>query len=229
MEEGRDGRMEELVLSGYTPQEYRTGRQGVCVQIGLHLTAEFLYLAHGNWRELMGEQVEMKRLPMSMVEGFQSWRYYGVDSDVASIGKMLEKYGNVSNSNWVHAAVGMHSDQLMKLSSHIAGGHFLGFACSLQRLFGMLNLRQVDVLNIDVEGYEIQIFEDYDWVIKPRYISVEVHGDHVNPSIANRSLLLRHIDILHNIFSREGYKQLNKGYTNPNTTGYCTCELQYLL
>ena len=222
--------MDDLVLSGYKQtHQHQAGKQGVCVQIGLHSTAEYLYLAKPNWLTIMKEQVELKRLPTSLTDGIQSWRYYGVDCDVGSIVKMMEKYGNVTSASWVQAAVGLPTDQLMKLRSYFVRGHFLGFACSLQRLFRMLNLQQVDVLNIDVEGYEIQIFENYDWVIKPRYVSVEVHGCHVNPSVANSSLLSRHIDIIHNIFTSKGYRRVNKEWTNPNSTGYCTCELQYQL
>lgn len=221
--------MEELVLSGYVQsREYDTGRQGVCVQIGLHNVAEYLYLVRPNWKEVMGEQVELIQIPDSVADRFTSWRYYGVDYDVGSIQKMLERYGDVASAHWVAAAVGVASDRMMRRPCYFTRGHFLGFACSLQRLFSLLNLSHVDVLVIDVEGDEIGIFENYDWMVKPSVISVEVHGDHANTSVTNSLLLNRHINIVDKILTGEGYKQVNKVWTNYNTTGYCTCELQYL-
>ena len=128
--------MEELVLSGYAQRnEYQNGAQGVCVQIGLHDVAEYLYLAKPNWRESLAVQDSLKQIPDSVADRFASWRYYGVDCDVGSIVKMLDKYGNSARTHWVHAAVGMIPDQLLKLQSYILGGHFIGFGCSLQSLF----------------------------------------------------------------------------------------------
>lgn len=220
--------MEDLVLSGYVEKrEYDTGRQGVCVQIGLHNVAEYLYLARPNWKEVMGELEVLKQIPAVVADRWTSWRYYGVDSDVGSIQKMLEIYGSVSTACWVHASVGVASDQLMWLPSYFAQGRFIGFACSLQRLFALLNLSQVDVLAIDVEGDEIGIFENYDWGVKPSFISVEVHGDHGRTSVRNAVLLNRHINIVDKILTGNGYQQVNKVWTNFNTTGYCTCEVQY--
>ena len=222
--------MEDLVLSGYVEhREYGTGRQGVCVQLGLHNVAEYLYLVRPNWKEVMGEQDELKRIPGSVADRFSSWRYYGVDCDVVSIQKMLERYGDVASAHWVGAAVGVESDCLMRLRSYFTRGHFLGFACSLQRLFSLLSLSHVDVLSIDVEGAEIGIFENYDWVVKPSFICVEVHGDHSYTSKADPVLLDRHVAWVDAKLTSKGYRLLKKEYTNYNTTGYCTCELQYLL
>jgi len=222
-------------MSGYAPSSHphqyqnQSGKQGVCVQIGLHDVAEFLYLAKPNWRENLADQESLKQIPASVAGRFRSWRYYGVDSDVGSIVKMIEKYGNGANTHWVQAAVGMIPAQLLKLRSYFAGGHFIGFGCSLQRLFSLLNLRHVDVLVMDVEGSEIRIFETYNWVIKPAFISIEVHGNHRNTSSTNPAMLNQHIHVLDSILTRQGYKQMKKEYTNLNTTGYATCELQYLL
>ena len=229
-----EGCMEDIVLSGYSEKVERGGRpygrQGVCVQIGLHDMAEYLYLAKPNWREKHSEQEGLKQLPAAIADRWTSWRYYGVDWDVGSIVKMLEKYGHIPSVSWIHAAVvGNQSDKLMKLPSYFIGGHFIGFGCSLQRLFCLLYLTEVDVLVMDVEGSEISIFQNYDWVIKPSYISVEVHGDHDNPSITDAAALYHHEAIVDSILSEQGYSLLNKEYTNLNTTGYCTCELQYQL
>lgn len=222
--------MEDLVLSGYVQsREYDTGRQGVCVQLGLHNVAEYLYLVKPNWKSDMASLEILKQIPDFIANKFTNWRYYGVDCDVGSIVKMLEKYGNLSSASWVHAAVGMPADQLMRLPSYFAGGHFIGFGCSLQRLFRLLKLSQVDVLVIDVEGSEISIFENYDWHIKPSYISVEVHGDHNHTSKADPVLLDRHLTWMHGKLTSKGYRLLKKEYTNYNTTGYCTCELQYVM
>lgn len=223
--------MNNIVLSADTTptHQYRTGKRGVCVQIGLHQTAEFLYLTQPDWKAVMSRQVKLKQIPKSITDPIQSWQYYGVDSDVGSIYKMIQKYGNPSGAHWVHASVGTPTDRLIGLQSYLVSGRFIGFACSLQRLFQLLNLTQVDVLNIDVEGAELAIFQHYDWVITPSFISVEVHGDHNNPSVANPALLSQHIDVVHNILSNRGYRLLNKEMTNPNITGLCTCELQYQL
>lgn len=226
--------MEDLVLRGYVQQRgfesIDGGGRGVCVQLGLHNVAEYLYLVRPDWREVMADQDALKKIPEVVSDRFSSWRYYGVDCDVGSIQKMLERYGNVSCAEWVHAAVGMHEDSLVSLRGYFARcAHFLGFGCSLQRLFEMLRLAQVDVLVMDVEGGEISILENYDWVLKPGFISVEVHGDHSHTSMANSVLLNRHIQVVDDILVRQGYKQVNKEMTNYTTGGYCTCELQYQL
>ena len=222
--------MEDIVLSGHRQTyQHQTGKQGICVQIGLHDVAEYLYLAKPNWKEVIGKQKELKQIPGSVADRFTCWRYYGVDADVGSIVKMLEKYGDVPSASWVQAAVGLSSIQLMKLRSYFVRGHFVGFACSLHHLFRLLKLTQVDALVVDIEGGELRMFENYDWHIKPAYISVEVHGDHNRTSTTNPAMLNKHIDIIHRILTGKGYKQVNKAWTNFNTTGYCTCELQYQL
>lgn len=222
--------MDDLVLNGYRQtHQHKIGKQGVCVQIGLHDIAEFLYLAKPNWQSDMASQEKLNQIPVDLADKFTSWRYYGVDCDVGSIVKMMEKYGDVPFASWVQAAVGLQPDQLMKLRSYFVSGHFIGFACSLQRLFRLLNLSQVDVLVVDIEGGEIRMFENYDWHIRPGYISVEVHGDHSNTSYTNPAMLNKHIDVIDRILTGKGYKQINKAWTNFNTTGYCTCELQYQL
>ncbi len=220
--------MNNLVLNGHTEHyKHHNGKHGVCVQIGLHDTAEFLYLTKPNWKSDIVSQDILKQIPNDIADKYTTWRYYGIDSDVGSIAKMLQKYGNPPSTHWVHAAVGMPSDMYMKLRSYLPNGYFYGFGCSLQRLFRMLNITQVDVLVIDIEGGEIRLFDDYDWHIFPSYISVEVHGDHANTSVPNPTLLNKHIAYVDNILKTKGYKQINRTLTNCNTLGYATCELQY--
>lgn len=209
--------------------QYQAGKQGVCVQIGLFDIAELLYLAQPNWKANIEKQTEINQIPVSVADRFSSWRYLGVDCDGGSIVKMLEKYGNSHGVQWVHAAVGKYPDQMTKLLSHFGKGYFYGYGCSLQRLFQLLGLSQVDVLKVDIEGHEIGMFACYDWKIRPAYISVEVHGDHNHTSKANPVMLMQHIDIVHRTLAGQGYKQIGNIKTNPNSTGYCTCELQYLL
>ena len=77
--------MEDIVLSGHRQTyQHQTGKQGICVQIGLHDVAEYLYLAKPNWKEVIGKQKELKQIPGSVADRFTCWRYYGVDADVGS-------------------------------------------------------------------------------------------------------------------------------------------------
>ena len=62
---------------------------------------------------------------------------------------------------------------------------------TLQDYFKLYNISKVDFLKVDTEGHEIDIFEVYDWCIKPNFMKVE--HIHVNDLI------------LKTIFEDQGY------------------------
>ena len=48
----------------------------------------------------------------------------------------------------------------------------------LNTLFEHFGLESVDILMMDIEGTEFEVFEKYDWKIKPRQIYIEAHELH---------------------------------------------------
>ena len=130
------------------------------LQIGLYETAEGLYLAHPN-KELKEEN---PRESIYVPEGWESdeWRYIGVDASSDSIEFVKQKYGEGKDWEWVLAGVGdeVYSD---------------GFTCSLKDLLSRLGITGLDILAMDVEGHEFDIFRTYDFSIRPKCVFVEYH------------------------------------------------------
>ena len=204
-------------------------KKGVCVQIGIKATAEFAYLADRDWREK--SVPELKQIPNTVADGITDWQYYGVDADVNSIASMLQKYRS-PQMQWVNAYIGTEIGKLSDVTSLMPGtpmSIFKGATTTLKNLFSDLGLAAVDVLAIDIEGSELEVLSAYDWSLKPRYITVEAHGDPRVPNCANPNLLNANTETLITLLESQGYTLQSKTDTNWNKTGYCTRELAFLL
>lgn len=149
---------------------------GVCVQIGLFLTAEYAYLADETWRGRMKYQPRLLQLPKQIYEKMDTWSYFGVDecpTSTAHLGVL-----HWGDCRWVTASIGVghHISQVNTRFTPENNGKVYAVQIPLHALFKELGLSVVDVLAMDVEGMELMIFEHFDWKIKPRYITVEVHS-----------------------------------------------------
>ena len=152
-----------------------------CVQIGLNMTAEYLYLVDNSLTT-----PEICSLLQSFQEG--EWTYYGVDANPASIVFVANKYVHLNRSHLVcckiAADTGLEAAALfwgkhiwaenMSIKNLEKQSFFVG-TFSLGNFLSALELKYVDLLAIDVEGEEFTIFENYDWNVKPERLRVEVH------------------------------------------------------
>ena len=152
-----------------------------CVQIGLHKTAEYLYLYD---RSL--EIPERCDVPSSFLEA--DYRYIGVDSDPFSIARMSDTYADSDRHQWVCAKIGkqwgIESTQACwgeprhllpdpnKLREVLVGTY------SLYDFFLLLKIQDIDLLAMDIEGAEVDCFKTYNWSIKPSLLRVEFHPSH---------------------------------------------------
>ena len=152
---------------------------GVCLQIGLNETAEYLRLVDPSYTESEGDV--SREIPPHI--SFNSWKYYGVDCDPCSICKMLEDHGGKDNVEWVVAAINKGVvPHLFSAESWFIGDKedhppFYVMSMSFDFLIYSLGLDKIDVLAIDIEGMELPLFRSYSWCIKPQFIAVESHDD----------------------------------------------------
>ena len=187
---------------------------GVCVQIGLHKTTEYLYLVN----PIFQESKQPPAVPEPLKK-FDKWIYYGIDVDPCSICEMLNRYPKHPDIHWIAAGISA-STKVLKYNSWYIGesrNHppFHAAALTFDSLIDGLQLQKIDVLAIDIEGTELELFENYSWRIKPQFIAVESHKE-------------QH-DTLISMICSKGYKNIvNKG-TNYRDGKYYTRELQFTL
>lgn len=153
-------------------------RIGTCLQIGLQQSTEYLYLTDTNWREQLESIDPILRIPESVCEDIETWRYIGVDQDPNSIAHLCQMHG--AKGRWITAQVGSESGALIEINSHLWGDDkFQGLhatVLSLEHIINGFGLNPLDVLAMDIEGMEFGVLRDYSWIVKPRFITVEIHS-----------------------------------------------------
>ena len=125
---------------------------GICIQIGLDFTAEMNYLTLSDWKKQIVKQVTDKRIPKSVYKNIKNWRFIGVDENPDSVAKIKDQY---PNQEFICKSIKTGAD--------------------LEHLFGNLNIEEVDVLVMDLEGDEFTVLSSYDGKIVPKFLSVECH------------------------------------------------------
>lgn len=62
-------------------------RTRICIQIGLGRSAEYIYLAHPQWRKRLSKQKPLKQIPDALCDPNDNrhWHYYGIDAALTSI------------------------------------------------------------------------------------------------------------------------------------------------
>jgi len=170
----------------------------VCVQIGLCESLEGMYLVYpsdnfvNNTKYRYANNMEVVRSLLDDLKG-DDWYYWGVDSDIASVFYLVQEYGGYLRNERCHlllASVGgetkisqgdlfwsmpTHSGRFKYLNPPFYNGSVLRPELSLKDLFFYLGLPSVDLLILDCEGSEYEIFENYDFSVKPKCIVVECH------------------------------------------------------
>ena len=154
-----------------------------CLQIGLQRTAEYAYLAEEGW---LGADVEddLKTLPDFLKADPSPFRYIGVDRDFYSLQQLSKEYPEVRYNDivartWCHAYI--RGDKTPSTRVHYSSLYQTepSWICvptiTFSHLLASLRLKEIDVLAMDIEGFEYEIFRDYDWQLKPKFIAVEAH------------------------------------------------------
>ena len=150
---------------------------GICVQIGLLRTAEYLYLVDPKYSVASEQPVD---IPKTLE--FDTWQYYGIDADPCSIAKMVAEYHECSpNANWILAFI--NEGRPVSLKHHNTfwvpyeqrQNNCYVPSMSLDFLIKALELPKIDVLAVDIEGMESPMLKSYSWHVKPAFIAVETH------------------------------------------------------
>ena len=158
--------------------------RGVCVQVGIGFSAEYSFLADPNWHEVIEKMDNKYHFPIeiSSFVSDQPWLYYGIDCDPHSIIHAAEKYPDVENwlvTNIVAESKGIKRVQeSWSLEAELSPTMItpIMIPCmTLADALKKLEIKFIDILAMDVEGDEAPILESYDFQIKPRFITVEIH------------------------------------------------------
>lgn len=186
---------------------------GICLQMGLFRTAEYLYLTGTEKSEID----DLKGIP-DFLE-YTNWKYYGIDCDPCSIAYMLQKYHTNKFAEWVLASINQGVSPSMKyVPTWYIGdadeAYYYVPTISFDTLIDSLGLEKIDILAVDIEGVELGMFKNYSWRLKPAYIAVESHNE-------------QHIEIL-DVIEKQGYKNTLNVETNFYDGCYHTRELQFV-
>ena len=185
-------------------------KKGVCLQIGLHRSAEFMLMTQPDWQNNVSHH--LKKEPLMNMDSF---RFYGVDSDVASINHMLLEYGNPENVEWILANIKSNCSEftfqtcyrwavLNSEETHLLP--FQSLVCSFDSLLNGLKLDQLDVLIVDIEDNGENIFAGYSWRLKPWYIQYEVHNHHTTTRRDQMPFVFNGDEWLINYLASYGYR-----------------------
>ena len=181
---------------------------GICIQIGLLSTIEMAYLTESDWKKKGEEQPQLNQIP---VFDYDQWSLYAVDCDPVSISVIQQQY-NKPNLFLVCAYVSTPDIIIKDNKTNI-----LVPSISLSELINRLELPRVDILKMDIEGSELEVLTNYDFIVKPHYISVESH------EVFNKGCT----KLLKTSLENQGYEIINTAYTNMAKTIEIQAQLPY--
>lgn len=183
-----------------------------CLQIGIHAYAEYAYLV--GYPDVARDRLIWK--PSDLPED-ATWDYYGVDGDPICILDWCDK--KIPNSHWINVFLWNGTgiiraneikDALPTSQNRFDPNFFVG-SITLSQLIRSLDIDDLEILAMDIEGCEMEVFHEYDWSLRPRYLIVETHSDDIKISLAN-------------LFISHGYIEVDQILTNSGMT----TELIYL-
>ena len=155
---------------------------GSAVQIGIDQHAELQYLVEPEWRS-RNPRGKFFGMP-SELESIHTWKLYAVDCLASSIDN-TQRRNNLKGIEWICASIGSEKNRIMRPPQYNIDSPMFwsqkpasSAQITLSELFEGLGLKKVDVLMLDIEGYEFEVFKEYDWRIKPKYIILEIHTSH---------------------------------------------------
>lgn len=176
---------------------------GRVVQIGLHKTAEYSYLTQSNWKEIHDKQAPLKQIPSECLYNIDQWRYLGIDKEKDSILHCMETYTHPTYRNWL--------------------SYFVDSPATFMEIMDGLGIKKVDVLAMDIEGYEKSIFVE-GWhkhiLIPIDFIALEFHYQFGEVFIPEQDFSQRFVDA--------GYRRNLRVPTNIGGGAGWTIELQWI-
>ena len=155
----------------------QTHSKGICLQIGLMTGTELEYLAEPNWEHEIKPHFQV---PQDIINLYPEWEYYGVDADPCSIAFLLQNKPTHPNIHYIQACLGA-TREIVSFPSWLSVENveieppktFLTPTISLNSLIHLLPVNTIDVLWLDIEGYELSVLSSYNWEVRPKYLSVE--------------------------------------------------------
>lgn len=210
---------------------------GNVVQIGICGAAEYAYLSESNWRDVMDNIIPEKRIPQELF-GHERFEFHGVDCDVASIAFMSKLHPHcywypyfVTSSEEKASQKYTYASDLYGLAHPEIPADVRKWArdnlsinvciekITLSELFAdKIEVSHIDVLAMDIEGYEVETFCNYDWKIKPTFIAVEFHYLWIDITQQD----------FEDLFYRNGYKKVLEERSNVADGIHQTVELQFI-
>ena len=173
----------------------------ICMQIGLHATAEMVYLTESDWRAQIAEQPLVNQVPD--IFDYPKWIYFGIDCDPGSVILQEAKY-RYEDAYWMCAKIAPESN----FTHSFVRNHLLVPSLSFSSLLKLLDLDRIDVLKMDIEGCELEIFESYDFKIRPRFLSIETHDIYRENCLSTLKAVL----------AKHSYTIINQMDTNKGAT-----------
>lgn len=177
-----------------------------CVQIGLNRSAEYMYLANNTLsaEDVLGPMENP--VPPLLPEGItvEPYKYWGVDSDPDSIAFLASNFPPHPCVHFACCHLIPRGAKLVESCVNFGGYYGVGQkiysgGCSLSLLFRGLAehhlefTEDIEFLAMDIEGAEYDVFESYDWILKPRVIRIEGHlaGTVGSPERLERAIVPR--------------------------------------
>lgn len=197
---------------------------GVCIQIGIGFTPEYIYLVEPNWKRKVDFMHPIWQIPQQLIKEIDNWVYYGIDSDPYSLAFAMRAHQNKKDVTWVNAYISDSDKPLAEPLSEL-GVTFHAPVTTFDAVLDHLKLTQIDLLAIDIEGDEINLFESYSWRYLPKYIAVEVHG---NPPIGPKGVSNNVAKIASTLSGKHGYRCLRKIPTNIRNNKAHTIDMQLI-
>lgn len=175
---------------------------GTIVQIGLGHSAEYAYLSQPNWQDAYHHQDPLKRPPPKCLQTIEKWQYFGIDANIGSVDICSRDYGSIYRQ-W---AVGFIRDPE-----------------ALAAFIKNKELKKIDVLAVDIEGSEKDLFcpgFEKRIPIPIDFIAVEYHPQF--------GMTFRTEQEMIKTFLNAGYHRYHREPTNLRSGGGWTIELQWI-
>ncbi len=160
-----------------------------CIQAGLHNTAEY-----ADWIFDINPEYVFNMSPFKQSKVYveqvsdlipqDDWFFLGIDIDPSSIHRVRRNYG-CTDRNRQFLSVGLAGNRHIGMANIFGDVHYdlLGQQPSpcvtlddvIDYLKFTRKIVEVDILALDIEGFEYSVLKNYSWQIKPKYLHIEDH------------------------------------------------------
>lgn len=161
------------------------------VEVGVGASDTLLSLAAGGWRGYCVEPIprlaaalrkEAKGLPVEVIEMAISDHDGTVGMAVSTGSGWMEGISHVTSSNHRGGRLLDHP-----ANRPFRGGDIEVSCLTMDSFLDQYGIDEVDLMKVDVEGHELNVFDGYSWRVKPLFIKAEhkhVQGDSLDVILA---------------------------------------------